>query len=109
MIMGVTAADLLHSGWRNRRQPGLVREAHFSAQSKSDLLKMTTFSSLATVAIPGRGALNFFGERQIQSHSPLRGHAPEVSIWVANPAWRSWWVRAEQSCIRGSPPVITAR
>src|ERR1700744_3383784 len=108
MIMGVTTADLLHSGCRNSWQPGAVPAAHCSAHSKSDLLKMTTFNSLARGTVSGGGALNFFGERQIHPHSPLSGQAPEVSIWVANPAWPSRWVRAVQSCIRGSPPVMTA-
>ena len=86
----------------------MVRAAHCSAQSKSDLIVDDHFEFVCQGGMAGRGALNFFGERQIQSHSPLRGQAPEVSIWVANPAWRRLRVRAVQSCMSGSPPVMTA-
>ena len=46
---------------------GETSAAYFSAHSKSDLLKMTTFNSFASGKISGNGALNFFGDRQIQS------------------------------------------
>ena len=50
---------------------GETSAAYFSAQSKSDLLKITIFNSLANGIISGNGALNFFGDKQIQSHYHL--------------------------------------
>ena len=37
--------------------------------------------------MPGNGGLNFFGERHIQSHVPVNGEEPEVSILVAKPSF----------------------
>src|SRR6185295_14510509 len=105
MICGVMMADLLHSGCRYSLQAGETRAAYFSAHSKSLLLNTTTFSSLASGNISGSGALNFLGERQIQSQEPLTGQAPEVSILVANPAACRASVNASRLCINGSPPV----
>src|SRR3954468_9503776 len=81
-INGVTAAALLHSGCRYNLQEGAAKAAHFSAQAKSDLLKTTTFSSLAYGMFSVNGYLNFLGESVIQSQVPERGDEPEVSICV---------------------------
>src|SRR4051812_43378364 len=108
MISGVTIGDLLHSGCRNNLQAGETRAAYFSAHSKSLLLKITTFNSLASGKISGRGALNFLGDKQIQSQEPLTGQAPEVSILVAKPAACRESVSASRLCINGSPPVTMA-
>src|SRR5688500_1034090 len=108
MIAGVIWLDFSHSGCRYNLHAGETRPAYFSAQSKSLLLYITTFNSSASTKTRGSGGLNFLGDRQIQSHSPLRGYAPEVSMFVVNPASRRACVRFVQSCINGSPPVITA-
>src|SRR5688500_11666126 len=65
-------------------------------------------SSFAIRAIVGAGALNFFGEKQIQSQTPLTGYTPEVSMCVLMPASFRDLVRTVRSYISGSPPVITA-
>ena len=69
---------------------------------------MIIFSSLASGRISGRGALNFLGERQIQSHLPESGAEPDVSICVLKPLACRASVSGVQSCNSGSPPVITA-
>src|SRR5687767_10719149 len=66
------------------------------------------FNSLAFSKIEGCGTLNFFGEKQTQSQLPLKGYAPDVSIWVLSPAFFSETVNGPSSYIAGSPPVITA-
>ena len=68
MINGVISAALSHSGWKKSLHDGETNAAYFSAQSKSLLLKTTIFNSFANGMIPGNGALNFFGDKQIQSH-----------------------------------------
>jgi len=73
MINGVISADLSHSGCKKSLQVCETSPAYFSAQSKSLLLKTTIFNSFASETIPGNGALNFFGDKQIQSHVPLSG------------------------------------
>src|ERR1044072_1685034 len=108
MISGVISAAFSHSGCRYSLQCLLAMAACFSAQAKSDLLKITTFSSCACAQISGRGVLNFLGDSVIQSHCPLRGDEPEVSIWVRNPRLCSALHKALRLCIKGSPPVITA-
>src|SRR5215212_1592010 len=107
MISGVISVALSHSGCKYNLQLSLTSTAYFSAQSKSDLLKTTIFNSFANGIIAGRGALNFFGDKQIQSHLPLNGCAPEVSIFVFNPADCNSRVNSSRLCIKGSPPVIT--
>ena len=54
-----------------------------------------------------KGFLNFFGEKQIQSKSPVKGWVPDVSIWIFLSSFLRAFVRSDKSCIRGSPPVIT--
>src|SRR5579871_3748572 len=108
MINGVTTDDLLHSGCRNNLHFGETSVAFFSAHSKSLLLNTTTFNSSAVSKISGVGALNFFGEKQIQSQSPLNGLDPDVSICVLKPALRKDFVSCVQSCMSGSPPVMMA-
>ena len=82
MIIGVTSEALSHSGCRYNLQSAETKAAYFSAQAKSELLKTTIFNSLANGKIPGRGALNFLGDKQIQSQCPLKGEEPEVSIFL---------------------------
>ena len=55
-----------------------------------------------------RGALNFFGERQTQSHFPDMGLEPEVSIFISKPAFFKAVVKASKLYSKGSPPVIMA-
>src|SRR5690606_2514313 len=109
IIKGVTCAALSHSGCRYSLQPEDTCAAYFSAHSKSDLLKITTFSSLASGRFSDSGALNFLGDKQTQSQSPVNGCAPEVSILVCNPAAFNDLVKGSRLCIEGSPPVITTR
>src|SRR5665213_239623 len=56
----------------------------------------------------GKGGLNFFGERHIQSQLPVKGDEPEVSIFVANPSSCNVEVNSSRLYRVGSPPVITA-
>ncbi len=79
-------ATLSHSGCKYNLQGGVTRAAYFSAQSRSEGLNTMIFSSFAKGKISGNGALNFFGDKHIQSHSPLKGYAPDVSILVCKPA-----------------------
>src|SRR5688572_3120601 len=53
------------------------------------------------------GALNFLGEKQTQSHVPVKGYAPEVSMLVRSPAFFNSLVNTARSYMAGSPPVIT--
>src|SRR6185503_10452495 len=108
MMRGIISFSLDHSGCKKSWQPEGTFNANSSAQSKSLLLKITTFNSFALPAKEGSGALNFFGDKQTQSHSPDRGYAPEDSRWVFNPAFFNSAVRPERSYIVGSPPVTTA-
>src|SRR6188474_2355214 len=107
MINGVISAALSHSGCRKSLHDGATNAAYFSAQSKSLLLKTTIFNSFASGIIPDNGALNFFGDKQIQSHVPLNGYAPDVSICVFKPDCFSSLVNSSRLCIKGSPPVTT--
>src|SRR5687767_4368134 len=107
MISGVITEAFSHSGCKYNLQCGETWPVNFSAHSKSDLLNITTLSSCASGRICDKGDLNFFGERQIQSHTPLNGCAPEVSICIFNPASWKTEVSSSRSCIKGSPPVIT--
>ena len=70
MICGVICAALSHSGCKYNLQLSLTIAAYFSAQSKSELLKTTIFNSWAKGITSSNGALNFLGERQIQSQPP---------------------------------------
>ena len=107
MIIGVTMEAFSHSGCRYSLQFLETNAAYFSAQSKSDILKTTTFSSSAFCNISGKGALNFLGERHIQSQFPVNGDEPDVSIFVLRPAACNALVSSVRSCINGSPPVTT--
>ncbi len=78
----VITGALLHSGCKYSLQWGETCAAYFSAQPKSDLLNTTIFNSLASGKHSTKGALNFFGERVIQSQMPLNDELPEVSICV---------------------------
>ena len=78
-------AALSHSGCRYNLHSDDTSAAYCSAHLKSDSLNTTTFNSLAKGTTSGRGDLNFFGDKQIQSQVPLSGCAPEVSILVSNP------------------------
>src|SRR5665647_1959447 len=109
IISGVTMGALSHSGCKNNLHCGETIAAYCSAHRKSDWLKITTFNSFANGTTSGRGALNFLGDRQIQSQAPLNGCAPDVSILVSNPFSFNAAVSAVRSCINGSPPVITTR
>src|SRR4030095_13271815 len=107
MIWGVISGALSHSGCKKSLHDGETNAAYFSAQSKSLLLKTMIFNSFASGIISGNGALNFFGDKQIQSHLPLSGYAPDVSICVLNPADCNSLARSVRSCSKGSPPVTT--
>src|SRR5688572_28350663 len=104
MIIGVTIVVLSHSGCKYSLHSVETSAACFCAQSKSDLLNTTTFSSFAKGMISGNGALNFLGERQILSHSPDIGLLPDVSILFLNPFLCNACVNPVQSCIKGSTP-----
>src|SRR5665213_1578027 len=69
---------------------------------------MIIFSSFAFIRISGNGGLNFLGERQIQSHVPVSGEEPEVSIFTAKPSFFNSEVNSSRLYKVGSPPVITA-
>src|SRR6187455_58508 len=97
MINGIISAALSHSGCKKSLHDGETNAAYFSAQSKSLLLKTTIFNSLANGIIPSNGALNFFGDKQIQSHEPLNGCAPDVSIFVFKPAACNSFVNSVRS------------
>src|SRR5438067_2408198 len=68
---------------------------------------MTTFNSFAKGTTSCSGALNFFGDKQIQSQVPLNGCEPDVSILASNPLSLNVAVSHVRSCNNGSPPVIT--
>src|SRR5947208_2455023 len=108
-ISGVTIAALLHSGCKYNLHSRETIAAYCSAHLKSDWLNMIIFNSFANGTTAGRGALNFLGDKQIQSQVPLRGCEPEVSIFVSNPFSFKARVSQVRSCINGSPPVITTR
>src|SRR5450759_1906739 len=106
-ISGIMVSNLLHSGCRNNLDLLLTIPRYFSAHSKSLLSSMITFSSSATLQISLTGGIFLFGDRHIQSHSPLKGYAPEVSIKVRIFFFFNPVHKYSRFHISGSPPVTT--
>ena len=106
-MSAVISSDLLHSGCKYNLQLGETCAANSSPHLKSVLLKTMIFSSFAKGTTSGNGALNFFGERHIQSHDPESGEEPEVSIFVCKPTACNLFVSVVRLCSKGSPPVTT--
>ena len=80
MIKGKFKSDLDHSVCRYNLQFELRLWIKDSAHNISLWWNTIGLNSSAIAKVSGIGNLNFLGERHIQSGSPNKGYAPEVSI-----------------------------
>jgi len=98
---------LLHSGCRNNLHFLSTFLLYFSAHAKSDLSSIITLSSSAFLQISVRGGAFLFGERHIQSHLPVKGYMPDVSIKVRISIFFNELHKKSRFHVKGSPPVTT--